>query len=452
MKQLTLVLAIALLLPAVVVSQDTDSDRLDRWTRDLGADDPDVREQAQKNLQEAGAAAVPALKRALESSDPEVKIRAGRLIQAINDAAEVREIIVAPSVTLARGDHSLADVAEVLRKASGRTIDLKISDPEATVTLGWKDVPFMQALDELCAAHGKMSHRVIESGAVVLSSGSPVAHPVGHSGPIRLDVVKINDYRSTDFDGNKTSNLTITLKITSLHGDAPPWKESVKIQKAVLKDGTELTVSSSGSRNAMPGGMVMAGGGVVMIGGMGGGAQSRQHTITIKGVPRSAKTIGSISGNVTLTLPVGEQEIVFAVDDTGKKVKAGEYTIKLESIKNGAARISFQDETSKNAGNRVIYWGGGGRQDPRHAQIERRMDFTKIAGVDSEGNPVKLKTEWRQLDQRQMRLSSVRGGGSANLPTIEVDVSSEIEKIRLKFKPRTLKHTVPITVGEIPLP
>jgi len=54
--------------------------------RQLGADDFAVREAATVKLRQLGPAAVPALKRAAESDDPEVKIRARKLLQAAQAA------------------------------------------------------------------------------------------------------------------------------------------------------------------------------------------------------------------------------------------------------------------------------------------------------------------------------------------------------------------------------
>jgi len=62
------------------VAPAPSAEQLEQWARDLGSDDFQEREEAQKNLAAAGEAAVPALKRAAKSDDPEVRLRAERLL------------------------------------------------------------------------------------------------------------------------------------------------------------------------------------------------------------------------------------------------------------------------------------------------------------------------------------------------------------------------------------
>lgn len=56
---------------------------IDRWIRDLGSEEYEVREAATQALVEAGHAAVPALARAASSGDPEVATRAFVALKAV---------------------------------------------------------------------------------------------------------------------------------------------------------------------------------------------------------------------------------------------------------------------------------------------------------------------------------------------------------------------------------
>jgi len=67
----------------LVTGEPADAEAL---VRHLGADDFAVREAATVKLRQLGPAAVPALKRAAESDDPEVKMRARKLLQAAQAA------------------------------------------------------------------------------------------------------------------------------------------------------------------------------------------------------------------------------------------------------------------------------------------------------------------------------------------------------------------------------
>ncbi|MHC4933521.1 MAG: HEAT repeat domain-containing protein, partial [Planctomycetota bacterium] len=80
-KPLLLLLPLALV--GAVLAQDSASP--EDLVRQLGDDDYAVREGATKKLVEMGEKAVPALEKALQSEDLEVRLRAGRALRAIRD-------------------------------------------------------------------------------------------------------------------------------------------------------------------------------------------------------------------------------------------------------------------------------------------------------------------------------------------------------------------------------
>ena len=114
-------------------SSAPSTEQLDKWASELGADDFNVREEAQKNLAAAGQAAVPALKKAAKSKDPEMRVRAERLLAPLTRGDRLVEaaqklgstdwevVSKAIDVLLERCDEkserAVADVAE----GSGRT-------------------------------------------------------------------------------------------------------------------------------------------------------------------------------------------------------------------------------------------------------------------------------------------------------------------------------------------
>lgn len=60
-----------------------DEGRIEELVQKLGAEEFAVREEASKELRKIGKAAAPALRKALESGDPEVRTRAKRLLEGI---------------------------------------------------------------------------------------------------------------------------------------------------------------------------------------------------------------------------------------------------------------------------------------------------------------------------------------------------------------------------------
>ncbi len=73
-------------LAAIVFAQGTEDAAA--LVKQLGSEDYDAREEAQKKLVEMGDKAVPALEEALKSEDLEVRLRAGRALRAIGAGAK----------------------------------------------------------------------------------------------------------------------------------------------------------------------------------------------------------------------------------------------------------------------------------------------------------------------------------------------------------------------------
>lgn len=81
MPPLLRLLAALLWIPLAVFSNDPDPDTLHRWVQELGADDFQTRNAAEEALVKAGPAAIPLLKPLVHSDDPEVRLRATRILR-----------------------------------------------------------------------------------------------------------------------------------------------------------------------------------------------------------------------------------------------------------------------------------------------------------------------------------------------------------------------------------
>lgn len=430
-------------------------DPIEGWIRDLGAEEPAVREEAQRKLLRAGEKALPALKEAqAASSDAEVRFACERLIKEIGDTSQVIDLIDPHPVTLERGEYTLAQVAEALSK-SGRAVKLDVADREALVTVGWSDAPLMRALDELCAAHGKLGYLVGKGGDVSITSGSPVTHPVGYAGPVRVDVASIEESRSTSFDGEPKRNMTVTLRLSSLNPTDDVWKEVLSIKTIELEDGTALGESKPEDEMGLGG--IMGGGAVVRILGAAGGGRSADHTYTFKGAPRSAARLGAIRGSIELTMPVGEEVVTFTADEAGTAKKIGDYTIKLESFKRGKAQISFKNDAEKSSAasdlEEMLYLdiNGMGGADPKRADVQRRLDFEGVVGVDENGEERKLETDWKKSNARGMTVINGQVSGGY-VPTITVEAGDQVGEIRFTFRARSTTRTYAFEIADVPLP
>lgn len=93
LSALSLICCVQTLAQAAEVPSAT-KEQLEGWAHDLGADDFQRREEAQKHLASVGIAAVPVLREAVKSDDPEVRLRAEKLLaplvrsDRLDDAAQ----------------------------------------------------------------------------------------------------------------------------------------------------------------------------------------------------------------------------------------------------------------------------------------------------------------------------------------------------------------------------
>jgi RNA polymerase sigma factor (sigma-70 family) len=134
--------------------------RLARLVEQLGSDKFADRERASKELDQIGAPALDALRKAARDDDPERKRRAEDLIKKIEGRDLEARLLAPKRVRLVYKDTALADAVADFQKQSG--YGLTLSDPQGKlkgrkVTLDTGEVTFWQALDQFCRKAGLTS-------------------------------------------------------------------------------------------------------------------------------------------------------------------------------------------------------------------------------------------------------------------------------------------------------
>ena len=118
----------------------------------LGDKDYEKREAAEKAIVAIGPETLPALRKAAEHDDPEVRRRVARLIPYLE-----RERVVAPKrVSFAFASTTPAEAFESLAKQTGYRMFLPdaLQDDTETIKLVATNLTFWEALDRLCRATG----------------------------------------------------------------------------------------------------------------------------------------------------------------------------------------------------------------------------------------------------------------------------------------------------------
>ncbi len=123
----------------------------------LGSDDFRDREAAAAGLEKSGPAAIPALREAAGSTNPEVRQRAAAILFKLRRTAESNELLVPKKVTLTYRDMPLGTAINDLKTRTGLNITLDISrvaDPLRKVTCVTGEVPLWEAVERFCDAAG----------------------------------------------------------------------------------------------------------------------------------------------------------------------------------------------------------------------------------------------------------------------------------------------------------
>ncbi len=123
----------------------------------LGSDDFREREAAVAALGRAGPAAIPALRQAMKASDPEVRHRAGPILQKLHRAADSADRLAPKTFALNYKAVPLGSALNDFKTRTGLNVVLdadRIADPLRTVTVVTGELPLWEALDAFCAAAG----------------------------------------------------------------------------------------------------------------------------------------------------------------------------------------------------------------------------------------------------------------------------------------------------------
>ena len=141
------------------VSADTpQQQRIHELIASLGSDSYAERDQAAKELDAAGAAALDALRAAVKHPDAEIGGRAAQLQAVIEERLIAAQMLAAKKVRLVVNDESVFDAVSRLSRDSKCQLEIVPEDREPLkqrkITLDTGEVTFWQALDRLCQSAG----------------------------------------------------------------------------------------------------------------------------------------------------------------------------------------------------------------------------------------------------------------------------------------------------------
>jgi hypothetical protein len=252
---------LAVLILAALTAQDDARLRglLDR----LAADEIDVRERAAADLVDYGKDALPALRR-LQASSGDVELQA-RVASVLKGIAE-NEILGlhwrrGALVTIDSEGAPVAAVLEDLERQGRDRFKYDPADLQDPVVLHLKEVPFWEAVDELCRVAPALTWEG-DGDALVFTRRARLPYPTRRQGEFSVWIDAITFTRDYDFTGNPRSTFTMTLA-SSWESGIVPVAVDQRVTEILDEDGNNLLqpdrYTSYGARLDSPKGRVKRG-------------------------------------------------------------------------------------------------------------------------------------------------------------------------------------------------
>ncbi len=190
--------AAGLLLGRAPVASDSDAPTIEKSIEQLGSKDFVERSHAFRQLRMYGFDALPALRKATDHPDAEVRHRVNELLLIQKMASYVEPT----HVTLNLENQPLAVVLCEIENQTGNKIAIDgetVAESSRRYTYAMKRVPFWEALETVRRDAGRMGPVIPLAGKVELKKGHKRSALVSFSGPFRFEAIRLQDFGQIDF-------------------------------------------------------------------------------------------------------------------------------------------------------------------------------------------------------------------------------------------------------------
>lgn len=219
-RSLAAALAVCVSVSDATVAQPpaTEPVRVANLVKDLGDANFATRRGAHQRLAHLGAAGRAELEKSLASADPEIRLRAGQLLEAIR----ADELWAPRFVTLSVTEKPASEILKQLAAQAGNHIH--VGDPygqfaEATLSVNFAAVEYWQAIDDICRLSNNRvrPHYDAHTPGMVVSAGSPGGFPRAYAGPVRGLITSakrhfVEDFNYEEGKSDLTHNFHLNLQ------------------------------------------------------------------------------------------------------------------------------------------------------------------------------------------------------------------------------------------------
>lgn len=299
----------------------------------LGAADYRQRDAAGQALQALGAKALPALQKAREHPDPEVRRRLAALIPQVENAA----VLQPKRLTLTVTKKPLSKIFEEITKQTGYKVEMWGGNDQQLYDFKCDNLTFWEAFDRLsqtCGLHLQFGYGDDRLRVMHQDGFAPY---VCYDGAFRIAANNFHDSRSIDFSffqkntavARRSQNLSFSFTVCSEPRLPLMGVGEVRVLEAVDSEGRSMVPGAGGNGGAF--------GGPMMIGRFGYGYRScvMQAQAALHRPSEEARSLKRMRASVGLTLLVEQKPMVVAEEilkAKGKKTVCGQTTFQIEDV------------------------------------------------------------------------------------------------------------------------
>jgi hypothetical protein len=414
------VLSLGVLSALISRAADPEQPSAEALIKQLGSGDFAEREKAAQLLKARGPAVLPALRKAADHPDAEVRRQVTELIPLLEAVAALSP----KRITLKVDRRPLSAVLDEIEKQSRYKLVYDGSEEDNRISFEVKDVPFWEALEQVRRQTGlAVSIQPFKDG-IQLKRRQTRSAIVTVEGSFRLEAKQFHEDRDLDFTepgadkepGRREHLLTLTVSVLAepkfilLKADRP------RVEVALDEDGKSLTAVTPEKRKVDESDMLRANDLRDLFN------KDFQHTadIHLRRSTDAAKRIKELRGDIPVKVVVERKLVVVSdkvLDSKGTKCKVGGDTLEIvraEQDEGGGVDINIAIPPDRNGvemhhwnkrvhleddkGNRFESSGGGHSISGEMREVIVHYRAPKDSKL---GPPTKLIIEdWVILDHR----------------------------------------------------
>lgn len=402
---------------------------IDKLVEQLGSPRFPVREQATKALRERGPDALPALRKALTSSDEEVRKRAETLIPGL----EIEEALLPKRVTLKVTDAPLTDLLRDIEKQTGQKVSLGANKaPIGKVTLDVVNVPLWDALEQMGKATGRGPSMAGYPNSLHLIPNARRSPFISIHGPFRLEATWFHEDRDVDLadvkpgaDGWRNHRLTLAVSVLTEPRLTLLQTRPAKVDEALDSDGQSLVE---------PADATVTGRAQQSNRGTFRGEHLHSADVRLRRASPTAKTAKVIRGTIPVKAVLIRKPVVVSnkvLESAGTTFKAGTESLAIRNVQNqGGGNVNIEV---------LIPW-----RDTSRSPDQEWYDRFKLE--DEAGNRFQMNGRGSSYDGREYRINMYFSPPFNNRQKVGAPT-------RFIFEDWVVhEHAIPFEFRDVPLP